>query len=179
MAGRHPAPPVFSADGCHVELRVAWEQPKRVGAGVSGGSKDFLANVDSRFLVTAKGTHDTDPERLTGILRRALTRALGSEPIAMPPAFASGLIELTWEGNTWVKEEALLAILSEAISTTKVRKEWRIPREAYQPALRGGKIKCPPGFFQTTNHYDGKAVWRCISCGADFETEEAVKRHQS
>ena len=30
----------------------------------------------------------------------------------------------------------------------------------------------------TYNRYDGTAIWRCIDCGHDFPTEEAVKRHQ-
>lgn len=33
-------------------------------------------------------------------------------------------------------------------------------------------------YFRTTNIYDGRAVWRCIYCSGDFDTESAVKAHE-
>lgn len=33
-------------------------------------------------------------------------------------------------------------------------------------------------YFRTTNIYDGSAVWRCIYCTADFDTESAVRTHE-
>ncbi len=33
-------------------------------------------------------------------------------------------------------------------------------------------------YFLTTNLYDGTAVWRCIICGGDFDSESQVQSHQ-
>ena len=181
MGAKEPPPLIFSADGCYVEVRIRLEQRRRIATGHSDGERDFPEILESRYLLTVKGTHDTDPNKLTDIIRSVMTAMLGSKPKSMPPAIASGLIEFTWEGKASVGEGAILNGISEAISTSKIRNQKSRYRKGdqttatSQPSTR----RCPPGYFHTFNVYDGRAIWRCINCGSDFHSEQEVKRHQT
>jgi hypothetical protein len=99
--GEFSAPPmVFSSDGCYVELKI-----DRKDEGLKS----------HRYRVTAKGTHDTNPEVLTRVMRDAMTKVLGSPPSAMPYAEYSGRIEFTWDGVTTADQEALLTRKAKAL----------------------------------------------------------------
>ena len=174
------SPIIFSADGCYVDVRISLEPPRRIATGHSNGEKDFIETLKSRYLLTVKGTRDTDPNKLTDIIRSVIITMLGSKPNVMPPAIVSGLIEFTWEGETSVEKEFLRDGISEAISTSKIRNQKSPPKgDQTTAASPFSPRRCPPGYFHSFNVYDRRAVWRCINCGSDFDSEQQVQRHQT
>jgi hypothetical protein len=118
--------PLFSSDGCYVQVKLGWIGPRIIGQGESGGIWSFPDKIKAGFHVSVKGTHDTNPKVLTEVVRTAMLQVLGSLPVAMVPAQMSGLIEFHWEVSREDQfevptEEALLGSIESAVSNSRLR----------------------------------------------------------
>lgn len=166
MEGRLP-PQVFSSDGCYVEVKINREE------GIGTG-----ASVQSKFLITVKGTHDTNPETLTNTVYRTLTELFGSPPITMPFAVVSGLIEFSWTGKTSAAEEDLFASLSKAISSSRIRNERSSAlrrRPEVSEKIHRKLPSSPHVVFQVRSVHDGRVKWRCVKGDGEWESEEEAR----
>ena len=159
-------------------MKVDREEHEKTGI-TEPGVLSGIPKTESRFRITIKGTHDTDPEVLSRVVYETLTKAFGSPPITMPYAMVSGLLEFSWTGDTDVNLVILIESISRAISSSKIRNErsslLRKDLQAFQAPIR----QCPANaqYFQSYNIYDGRPIWRCSKCSHDFDSEEELKRH--
>lgn len=158
-------PPIFSSDGCYVQVKINHEDK------VAVGTSEVTA---SEYHVSIKGTHDTNPEALTNIVYQTLAQVFGSPPITMPYAVVSGLIEFSWSGRTNTNEETIFSVLSKSISSSKIRSKVSSFRQDIpeEPSIRRKGPFIPHDLFPIKSADDGRVMWRCVKGDGQWETRE-------
>ncbi len=113
----------YSDDGKWVEVTVEKKRPKITGKDfVSGGLHDYETSTDYGLVITMKTEREADYKKATEITRKTIAEELGSPPLVMPPAYASGLIVFQWSGDTHKTEDELLNTIGIAIKESKLKK---------------------------------------------------------